>query len=130
MTEMIDHTPRILVVDDNEDAATTLSFLLQAAGYDVRTCFDGKAALDVASGFSPDACVLDISMPGMDGYELARRLREQATERPQSLVLATVTAYGDHAHLERATDAGFDLHFTKPADPSEVADQLGEYVRR
>src|SRR5438552_3729277 len=119
---------RVLVVDDNEDAALTLGFLLAAAGYEVRTCFDGSAALAVAERFGPDACVLDINMPGMDGYELARRLRENAAERPP--VLVTVTGFGDFAHLDRAADAGFDLHFTKPADPAEVAAQLDECVRR
>jgi CheY-like chemotaxis protein len=66
--------------------------------------------------------VLDINMPGMDGYELARRLRASALDHPP--VLATVTAFGDNAHLDRAVEAGFDLHFTKPADAYEVADQL------
>jgi CheY-like chemotaxis protein len=120
--------PRVLVVDDNEDAATTLGLLLEAAGYDVETCFNGKAALRAAGRFAPDACVLDINMPGMDGYELARRLRAKDPEHPP--VLATVTAYEDYAHLTKASDAGFDLHFTKPADPAEVLDQIGDCVRK
>src|SRR5687767_3420321 len=113
---------RILVVDDNQDAAISLAFLLGAAGYQVETSFDGTSALQVAESFKPDACVLDICMPGMDGYELARRLRASAAEHPP--VLATVTAFGDNTHLDRAADAGFDLHFTKPVDAFEVADQL------
>ena len=117
---------RVLVVDDNEDAATSLGLLLAAAGYQVETCFSPEAALTVAETFEPDACVLDINMPGMDGYELARRLREQHPDHPP--VFATVTAFGDLAHLERAADAGFDLHFTKPADPLEVVEQLEEHV--
>ena len=128
MTENKSPLPRVLVVDDNRDAATTLGVLLTAIGYQVETSFDGPSALVKAEEFAPDACVLDINMPGMDGYELARRLRAAAPGRPP--VLATVTAYGDHAHLERAAAAGFDLHFTKPADPLEVAAQLGESVRR
>ena len=120
--------PRVLVVDDNEDAATTLGLLLETAGYDVQTCFDGRAALRAADRFGPDACVLDINMPGMDGYELARRLREKTKDHPP--VFATVTAYEDYGHLTRAADAGFDLHFTKPADPGEVLDQLSECVRK
>ena len=120
--------PRVLVVDDNEDAATTLGLLLETAGYDVRTCFDGRAALRAADRFEPDACVLDINMPGMDGYELARRLREKAKDHPP--VFAAVTAYEDYGHLTRAADAGFDLHFTKPADPGEVLEQLGDCVRK
>jgi two-component system, OmpR family, response regulator len=126
--EKLDHTPRVLVVDDNEDAATTLGVLLESAGYQVETCFDGQSALAAADRFEPDACVLDINMPGMDGYELARRLREKAGDHPP--VFATVTAYEDYGHLTQAADAGFDLHFTKPADPGEVLDQLGDCVRK
>ena len=128
MDEKVGHTPRVLVVDDNEDAATTLGILLESAGYQVQTCFDGPSALAAADRFDPDACVVDINMPGMDGYEVARRLREKAKDHPP--VLATVTAYEDYGHLTRAADAGFDLHFTKPADPGEVLDQLGDCVRR
>jgi CheY-like chemotaxis protein len=128
MPVMTDEPTRVLVVDDNEDAATSLSFLLTTAGYQVQTCFDGPSALAVAETFDPDVCILDINMPGMDGYELAQRLRAAHPEHPP--VLATVTAYGDRLHLERATDAGFDLHFTKPADPGEVVEQLAESVRR
>ncbi len=117
---------RVLVVDDNRDAATSLALLLGAAGYQVETSFDGTSALAKAQGFAPDACVLDINMPGMNGYELARRLRAQARDRPP--VLATVTAYSDFGHLSRAAEAGFDLHFTKPADPREVVDQLADHV--
>ena len=119
---------RVLVVDDNADAATTLGLLLESAGYQVQTCFDGPSALEAVDRFDPDACVLDINMPGMDGYELARRLREKAGDHPP--VLATVTAFEDYGHLTKAADAGFDLHFTKPANPGEVIDQLGDCVRK
>jgi len=123
------HKPsRVLVVDDNQDAATSLALLLGAAGYKVETSFDPREALAKAERFEPDACVLDINMPGMNGYELARRLRKQAPEHPP--VLATVTAYSDGEHLDCAADAVFDLHFTKPADPMEVIKQLGECVGR
>jgi len=118
---------RILVVDDNRDAATTLGTLLANAGYEVEACFDGHEALTIAERFNPDACVLDINMPDMDGYELARRIRSQAG--PRTPVLATVTAFEDYDHLAKAAEAGFDLHFTKPADPQEVVDQIGEIVR-
>src|SRR4051812_889451 len=128
MTDRVNDLPRVLVVDDNKDAALTLALLLGAAGYQVEATFDGQAALAAAERFAPDACVLDINMPGMDGYELARRLRELAPEHPP--VLATVTAYSDTGHLDRAADAGFDLHFTKPADPTEVVEQLDDCVGR
>jgi len=116
MTEII----RVLVVDDDRDAATTLALLLGAAGYHVETSFDGESALVKAESFNPDACVLDISMPGMSGYDLARKIR---TKSPAA-VLATITGRSDTRHLDLAADAGFDLHFTKPADPLEVIDQL------
>ncbi len=122
MPEREKQSPRVLVVDDNQEAASLLALLLGTAGYEVRTAFDGEAALEAAGRFGPDACLLDINMPGMDGYELARRLRQMASDRPP--VLATVTGYGDETHLDRAAEAGFDLHFTKPADPSEVIDQI------
>jgi two-component system OmpR family response regulator len=113
---------RVLVVDDNRDAATSVSVLFDMAGFEVRTCFDGPSALAEVDGFTPDACVLDIAMPGMDGYELARRLRERFADRPP--VFATLTAFENDGHLQTAADAGFDLHFTKPATPSEVIEQL------
>lgn len=127
MTGTAHDTPRVLVVDDNEDAATSLAFILGAAGYQVETSFSGPAALQKAEQFSPDACVVDINMPGMNGYDLARRLREMAPIHPP--VLATVTAYSDVEHLDRAADAGFDLHFTKPADPVELIEQLHDTLK-
>jgi CheY-like chemotaxis protein len=119
--------PRILVVDDNQDAATSTSELLALAGFEVETCFDGPSALAAAERFAPDAYLLDITMPGMDGYQLARQLRERFPERTP--LFATMTAYGHYAHLERAVDAGFDLHFTKPTAPEEVIEQLMEGIR-
>jgi two-component system, OmpR family, response regulator len=128
MTKRARKSARVLVVDDNQDAATSLGMLLAAAGYEVETCFDGQAALLAAERFDPDACILDINMPEMSGYELARRLKEKHPGRRP--VLATVTAYGDKAHLDSAADAGFDLHFTKPADPCEVIKQIAWYLDR
>ena len=113
---------RVLVVDDNRDSAESMSELLAAAGFEVRTCFDGESAVAAATTFVPEACLLDINMPGMDGYDLARRLRELFPSHPP--LLATMTAYGDYGHLERAVDAGFDLQFTKPTDPTEVIAEL------
>ncbi|WP_029629711.1 response regulator [Zavarzinella formosa] len=113
---------RVLVVDDNEDAATSFGELLNMAGYQVKTAFNGREALLVAESFRPEACVLDINMPEMDGYQLARQLRDQNPDHPP--VFATVTAKGDYGHLGQAVEAGFDLHFTKPADPQEVMEQL------
>jgi two-component system OmpR family response regulator len=117
---------RLLIVDDNKDAARSLAILMGVAGYNVKTAFDGATALDVAASFHPAACILDIKMPGMNGYELARLLRKEAKDQP--LVLAAVTACSDEEHLDLAVGAGFDLHFTKPADPAEVVEQLEKSV--
>ena len=124
MTPTIKH--RVLVVDDNRDAATTMSQLLSLAGFEVETCFDGPTALAAAGRFNPEACLLDINMPGMDGYELARQLRARFADHPP--VFATMTAYGNYSHLEKAADAGFELQFTKPADPRDVIAQLKEHL--
>ncbi len=128
MSDQFDFTPRILVVDDNQDAADSLAALLRAAGFEVAVSFDGKSALATAERFDPTACVLDIRMPGMDGYELARRLRERMPEQPP--MLATLTAFGSGDHLARAVDAGFDLNFTKPGNPRELIEILADCLRR
>ena len=119
---------RVLVVDDNRDSAESMAELLTIAGFEVATCFDGISALKTCDTFHPDACLLDINMPGMDGYELAQKLRARFADRPP--VFATMTAYGDYAHLERAVDAGFDLQFTKPIEAHEVVEQLEGSVQR
>jgi two-component system, OmpR family, response regulator len=113
---------RVLVVDDNEDAARSLAFLLRAAGYDVEAVFNAQAALDIVRRFHPDVCLLDINMPGMTGYDLARRIRLIAWDRRP--LLATLTAYSDVGHLDKAVGAGFDLHFTKPGNIAEILDQV------
>lgn len=128
MTEYRNADHRVLVVDDNEDAATSLSFLLSSAGFQVQTAFNGPRAIEIARGFNPHACVLDINMPEMTGYELARRLRDLNPDQPP--VFATVTAYSDDAHLTQAAESGFDLHFTKPADPADLAEQLEDALRQ
>ena len=125
---MSDKKYRVLVVDDNRDSAESMAELLALSGFEVETCFDGPGALAVCEKFRPDACLLDINMPGMDGYELAQRLRERFADHPP--VFATMTAYGDYAHLERAVDAGFDLQFTKPIEVYEVVVQLEGSVRK
>jgi PAS domain S-box-containing protein len=105
---------RILVVDDNADAATTLGELLQALGHEVSVRFDGKSALANAAAFGPEVLVLDIGLPDMDGYELVRRLRaEPSTGQARYLAL---TGYGQAHDRTLARVAGFDHHFVKPVD--------------
>ena len=109
---------RVLIVDDNQDAADTLGLLARMWGYEARAAYDGPAALAAARSFGPDCLVLDIGLPGIDGYALAHRLRREPALRAAKLV--ALTAYsGDH-HQRRVRDAGFDYHLTKPADPGEL----------
>lgn len=104
--------PRVLVVDDNEDAAEMLALVLRKRGYEVVLAFDGEEALAKAEAHQPRVVLLDIGLPGIDGYEVARRLRAKAaTPRP---VLVAVTGYGQPADRQRAREAGFDHHMVKP----------------
>ena len=114
---------RILVVDDNEDAATSLSELLDLWGYRVRTVHDGRQALTAAREWRPELILLDIGLPGMDGYEVARLLRAEAATAGSFLV--ALTGYGAEADRRRAHEAGFNRHLTKPV----ALDQLQTLLR-
>jgi signal transduction histidine kinase/CheY-like chemotaxis protein len=109
---------RVLVVDDNVDSATSLGALLEVHGHQVCVVHDAEAALAVIDEFAPDAALLDIGLPGIDGYELARRLRGDQRSRPIRLV--ALTGWGQEADRARAEAAGFDEHLTKPAEPDRV----------
>jgi len=106
---------RILLVDDNVDAANSLAELLSQLGYQVRAVHDAVAALEVAPLFNPDFCLLDIGLPIMDGYELAARLRMSKLIDDKTRIIA-VTGYGQDADRQRARAAGFDAHIVKPVD--------------
>jgi CheY-like chemotaxis protein len=109
---------RILVVDDSIDAAESLMSLLRVWGHDVQMVHDGPAALEVAAAFVPTIVFLDIGMPGMDGYEVARRVRRvPALERAW---LVAQTGFGSEQDRRRAQEAGFDRHLTKPVDPADL----------
>ncbi len=105
---------RVLVVDDNGDAAESLALLLHAVGAEVRTAHDGLAGLAQAAEFLPQAVLLDLGMPGMDGFEVARRLRGDA--RQAGLVIVALTGWGQEDDRRRTQAAGFDHHLTKPVD--------------
>jgi CheY-like chemotaxis protein len=105
---------KILVADDNRDAANSLALLLRLAGHDVRVAHDGHAALALAHEFEPDCAVLDIGMPDLNGYEVARRLRLRDTGKKVRLI--ALTGWGQDEDKRRARDAGFDHHLTKPVD--------------
>jgi two-component system CheB/CheR fusion protein len=109
---------RILVVEDHPDAAATLVTLIRLWGHDVRAAHDGLSALEVAQAFSPDVVLLDIGLPGMDGWQVAERLCQQpAPKRP---LLIAVTGYGQDADRRRSQEAGIDLHLVKPVDPDQL----------
>jgi PAS domain S-box-containing protein len=109
---------RILVVDDSAEAANSLGKMLQLMGHDVQLAYEGETALEKARHYQPDVAVLDLAMPGMDGFELARRLRDD--RRMNGILLIALTGYGREEDRRRSREAGFDLHFVKPADPAEL----------
>jgi PAS domain S-box-containing protein len=117
---------RILVVDDNVDGAETLAMLLSLSGYDARTAFDGPNALRAAAEFQPHVVFLDIGLPGMNGYEVARRLRADAGLEPARLI--ALTGWGTEEDQRKSRDAGFDAHLTKPVEPAAVDKLLAHFL--
>ncbi|HEY1191033.1 MAG TPA: response regulator [Gemmata sp.] len=109
---------RVLCIDDNRDVADSEVDLLRVVGFEARACYDGPAALVEAIAFRPGVCLIDLNMPGMDGDELALRLRKWAVDVP--LVLVAVTAMNNEESSRRIQSAGFDLHLTKPVDPHNL----------
>jgi CheY-like chemotaxis protein len=105
-------------VDDNRDAADTLGLLLEADGAEVRVVYDGRSALAMADAFLPTSVLLDIGMPGMDGYEVARRLRQD--ERFSGLRIAALTGWGQDADRRQTRNRGFSYHLTKPVSIEEL----------
>jgi PAS domain S-box-containing protein len=113
---------RVLIVDDNSDAAELLADALAAMGHETRVAFDGPSGLDAAAGFAPDIAFLDIGLPAMDGYELARRIRTEL-DFPQ-LRLVALTGYGQESDRRRSAEAGFDRHMVKPITLVAVASTI------
>ncbi len=105
---------RVLVVDDNKDAATSLGMLLRFLGTDVQVAHDGATALALIENYRPDVVLLDIGMPGMDGFEVARRVRERADFN--NIMLIALTGWGQAHDRDRTRSSGFDHHLVKPAD--------------
>jgi CheY-like chemotaxis protein len=118
---------RILCVDDDAQAADILGVLLELAGFEARVCYDGFSALAISREYHPDAAILDLTMPGMDGCELARRLRTLTPERAPPVLIA-LTGWDDEEARRRTSEAGFDLHLTKPVDPDQLAFLLADIV--
>jgi CheY-like chemotaxis protein len=108
----------VLVVDDNVDAAESLAALLKLRGHDVRTAFTGPSALEEIEAYHPEFVLLDIGLPGMNGYDVARRLRASPAHKDMRIV--ALTGYGRDTDLRLAKEAGFDDHMVKPVNPLKV----------
>ncbi len=109
---------RVLVVDDNVDTVTTLALLARESGYDVRTAYDGSTVLEAALDYRPDVVLLDIGLPGLNGFEVAKQLHQQPAL--QNAVLVAMTGYGGVSDRQRSHEAGFDHHLVKPGDFGKV----------
>lgn len=104
---------RVLIVDDNVDAAESMEMLLKVTGHDVRMVHDGQAALETALDYRPSVMVCDIGLPGLNGYEVAKRIRQDPILN--HIVLVALTGYGQELDRETSLQAGFDHHMVKPA---------------
>jgi CheY-like chemotaxis protein len=109
---------RVLLVDDNVDAVETMQILLQAFGYEVSTALDPDLALAQLETFAPAVALIDIGLPGMDGYQLAAEIRRRLDGRPMRLI--AFTGYGGPDAIARATGAGFDAHLVKPVEMDQL----------
>ncbi len=118
----VDHTARILVVDDNPDTAWALAKVLEARGHDVRTAHDGVSALALARAQRPEYVLLDIGLPGLDGYEVASELRKD--RNCQGTVIIAVSGYGREEDRRRSREAGIDHHLVKPINHRELLSLL------
>ncbi len=119
---------RVLIVDDNLDAADSLALLLQLKGHETRTAHDGVEALRVAEEFHPEVTVLDLGLPKMDGYEVAGLIRRQPWG--ESMVIIAATGWGQQADRHRSREVGFDHHLLKPVDPATLIHMMGDGSRR
>lgn len=118
---------RVLVVDDNVDSAQSMSLLLQLEGHTVACAHDGLEALQTAEQFDPQVVLLDLGLPRMNGYEVARKLRQSRDEQAARLLLVAISGYGREQDRTAAQEAGFDFHLTKPADPDVVMRMMQEH---
>ena len=116
MTEPVSKSRRILVVDDNVDAAVTMGMLLKLAGHQTATAHDGSSALKLVAEFEPEVALLDIGLPQMDGFELARRIGAVRC----GVYLVAISGYGQPEDRVRSREAGFQQHFVKPVDPEQL----------
>jgi CheY-like chemotaxis protein len=119
---------RILIVDDNEDGATSLAMLLNLGGHETFIAHDGGEALEAFERIHPDVALLDIGLPVFNGYEVARKIREQPSGR--DVLLIAVTGWGQENDRSRSREAGFDAHLVKPVDHAELMKILSSIPSR
>lgn len=115
---------RVLVADDNEDAGESLAMLLRLDGHEVQVANNGTEAVALFDRMNPDVAILDIGMPGLSGYDVASRIRSRKTGR--HVMLIAVTGWGQETDKARASQAGFDHHFTKPVEPEALSALLAK----
>jgi CheY-like chemotaxis protein len=118
---------RVLVADDNRDAADSLQRVLALYGHEVRVAYDGASALRIGREFRPRVAVLDIAMPGSNGYEVARAIR---TQQGRDVMLVALTGWGQEADRKRAMESGFDYHLVKPVDPNALNQLLADVATK
>jgi CheY-like chemotaxis protein len=124
------HSPRplsLLIVEDNRDGADTLAMFLRLSGHAVRVAHDGEEAFQEVAAEVPDAVLLDIGLPKLDGWQVAERLRATMGTGP---LLVALTGYGQECDRERSRRAGFDHHFLKPVDPDAITAILADHAAR
>ncbi len=119
---------RILIVDDNRDSAESLALLVELSGNQTQTAHDGLKAMEAAATFLPDAILLDIGLPELNGYEVCRRIRGQPWG--ERMVLIALTGWGQDEHRQKSTDAGFDSHLVKPVDHDTLLKRLANLFSR
>jgi CheY-like chemotaxis protein len=112
---------RVLVVDDNQDAADTLTELLRFSGYEVETAYSGMNALARVRVFHPDVVLCDINLPELSGYDIAKAIRSHETSRTK---LVAISGYAQPEYIRRSREAGFDAHLAKPAEPADIENLL------
>lgn len=116
---------RVLVIEDNDDARAALAALLEIEGYVVDAAPEGTSGIELVRTNRPDVALVDIGLPGIDGYEVARRIRGLGSPQPY---LVALTGYGRPEDRQRATEAGFDAHLVKPVDPTDLAALLSRGI--
>jgi CheY-like chemotaxis protein len=119
---------KILVVDDNEPSAKTLGWMMEMIGHSTRLALSSSKALEVAKEYKPDVILMDIGMPGMDGYELCTNMRSEPALR--NSVFIAQTGWGQQEHRQRSKEAGFDYHLVKPVPLPELETLIASIARK